>query len=253
MDTKSRLFSAVSPEEARNLERAMNVGGNASYPYKLFSPFTFSQQFRVPVPGQEGMFSFSVENIWQGLKIIDGLPDFSLFTLEPKKRKGHVQGHLFKKDILGYIDARKEIFQPAYFYYLDKHVSLELKEEVVNKGLNGGLAFFDIIKNVEITNPSTPLAHSYFVALYFNEYLEEKKRAVENEIDQRYFASESRHETLADPLARSLKFYSESSSLQKSLIKFFLRSSHEDVDFYQKRYYSSLLGKIEQLYSERPK
>lgn len=247
MKRNIKLFSAVSPQKAKSLENIMDVSMRAKYPYKLFSPFTYSQDFRIPVPEQKEMFSYSVENIWQGLKIIEGSPDFSIFTEKPKKRKGKVQGHLFGSDLLEYIEARKKIFQPVYFHYLENYITNDLKEEVLGLGLEGGLAFHDIMKNVDIDNTETPLAHAYFTALYFNDYLNRRKEEVKKEIDDRFFKSESRHETLADPLARSLEYYSESSNTQRLLIKFFLKLEHRELDFYQRRYYSKLAEKIEQL------
>jgi hypothetical protein len=247
MTRKIKLFSAAGPKKASTLSNSMNVDGRAGYPYKLFSPFTYSQDFRIPVPGQEDMYSCCVENVWQGLKIIQGSPDFSIFTNSPVKRKGNVQGHLYDRDILDYVEARKKVFQPTYFHYLENYVDDELKEEVLKRGLKERVVFHDIMKNVDINNPETPLAHAYFVAMYFNEYSDRRLEDVKEELDKRFFENRSRHETLADPLARSLDYYGESSETEKLLIEFSLHSEHEETDEYKERYYSKLLKKIEEL------
>lgn len=77
----------VKPNQGRSLIEGIDASSKAKRPYNALSPFSFSPHFEISVPGREGVYSNSVESIWQGLKIIDGMVDFSLFKKKPKKKK----------------------------------------------------------------------------------------------------------------------------------------------------------------------
>src|SRR5580693_3107455 len=42
--------------------------------FRALNPFDFDPEHRIPVPGR-GETSCSVEAVWQGLKLVDGVPD----------------------------------------------------------------------------------------------------------------------------------------------------------------------------------
>lgn len=83
---------------------------------KQLSPFY--PHGHIPVPGMEGVFSASVEGIWQGLKVFEGEGiDRSRFTnktmLDLKRTcrtHGRCLGHMYNGDLIGYIEARKKIY-----------------------------------------------------------------------------------------------------------------------------------------------
>ena len=91
--------------------------------YKRLSPFY--PHGGIPVPFSGTVTSASVEGIWQGLKVFEseGI-DFRCFsnrTMKDLKRTvrthGHCLGHqkgLGSRQLLGYIEARKEIY-PNFF------------------------------------------------------------------------------------------------------------------------------------------
>src|SRR3989344_7554805 len=91
-------------------DQGLDVSSYGEHPYILFSPFTCNKERPIPVPGNEQVRAYSVEGIWQGLKIIDGATENSLFSRTPRKRNGVVEGHAFGDNILDYLAARKQIY-----------------------------------------------------------------------------------------------------------------------------------------------
>ena len=73
---------------SRGKDIAIDVSGYAGMPFKLLSPYTYDPNMELPVPGIPERSSYSVEGVWQGLKIVNGEIDESYFTHRPKKRKG---------------------------------------------------------------------------------------------------------------------------------------------------------------------
>ncbi len=88
----------------------------------------------IPVPFSEGYMATCVEAIWQGLKVFESADvDVSLFgndTMKNLKRTvrrygkplGHRKG-VHGTELLGYIEARKEIYLPAYRWVLENKVA----------------------------------------------------------------------------------------------------------------------------------
>ncbi len=139
--------------------------------HSILSPFSYSKDYEIPVPGQEGMTSRSVEGIWQGLKIINGSIDENFFIKRPKKRSGPVTGHLLSDEVLGIVEARKKIYIPSYFYYLNNYVDEGLYKELLRTQLNGQqVVFYDTETNGDM-RIDKPLAHSAILASYMNYWL----------------------------------------------------------------------------------
>lgn len=241
------MFKTVKPEEERKLENAVNISSYGSKPYNLFSPFTYSQDFKIPVPGLNGIFSHSVESIWQGLKVINEQTDFELFSRKPKKRKGLVEGHLFYGQLLDISNARKKIYRPSYFYYLDNYVPEEIKENLLIKVFDQWeVCLYDVEDNLDIEKPD-PFAHSVFACEYLNTYLDNMLTDAKNKIDAEYDKKELPHETLAEPLSRAIKLFEDSSEFEKKLAVYFLRFNKQVRDIYHGRYYIKLFEKLERL------
>ncbi|PIN87659.1 hypothetical protein COV12_02670 [Candidatus Woesearchaeota archaeon CG10_big_fil_rev_8_21_14_0_10_32_24] len=146
----------------------IDVSSYGASPYNLFSPFTHSPDFEIPVPGLPGVNSWSVEGIWQGLKLIDGQTDLSLLDTRPRKRVGVVEGHQFGDRILGYEEARWEIYLPAYNHYVEHCVPSEVIDSLFNLQREGKeILLFDVEDNGDIREPR-PLAHASVLATYLN-------------------------------------------------------------------------------------
>lgn len=212
-------FNAMSHETSKKVEGGIDVSSWGGVPYKKFSPFTYSSEFRIPVPGQEGVYSCSVEGIWQGLKVINGQTDFTYFDKKPKKRRGHVEGHLLGSQLLDVVDARHQIYVPSYNYYLENCIDESLKDEVLRLGLEKGITFYDLDNNLDIDNPRAPLAHSALLADYFNEHLNTRVQGVRKRIDEITTRTSAEFYTLQEALTDGLKLYDSSSETDQALLK----------------------------------
>ncbi|MBD3355307.1 hypothetical protein GF361_04965 [Candidatus Woesearchaeota archaeon] len=166
---------------------AFDVSSYADYPFNSLSPFHYSKDFEIPVPGMKGKYSNSVEGIWQGLKIIEGETDERLFNKKPKKRKGIVQGHKFGDDILGLVEARWNIFLPSYNFYLDEYASEDALSAILKKQREGKTIYlYDVEDNDDIRDPR-PYAHSAALSTYLNLKVFNKKLKPMNEAEERLF------------------------------------------------------------------
>lgn len=131
----------------------------------------------IPVPFSEGYTATCVEVIWQGLKVFEKNDiDIQLFqnaTMKNIKRTvrrfgkplGHRKG-VNGTELLGYIEARKMIYIPAYRWVLENKVSniIERLREASNKGKTIILLDYDI--NADIENTSKPLSHASLIKAY---------------------------------------------------------------------------------------
>lgn len=159
MNTAAKAFIWMPPEKGRE-SQGIDVSSQGVGEYKRFSPFSHSKKYQIPVPGQEELRADSVEGIWQGLKVIGEVTDFSLFLGKPKKRKGQPEGHLFGEELLDYGKAREKIYVPAYIYQAVNGVLGEIKEDLEGKMEQGQAVMFDVESNNSIKDLSSPYSHA---------------------------------------------------------------------------------------------
>lgn len=147
--------------------------------YKTLSPFF--PHGGIPIPFSGTVTSQSVEGIWQGLKVFEhGGVDFSCFnnkTMKNLKRTtrthgrciGHQKG-LGSKELLGYIEARKQIYVPSYNWMLENKCQKEIQhfKELLNEGKT--IVFLDYDTNDNIEDSSKPLSHASLIKKYL-EYI----------------------------------------------------------------------------------
>lgn len=157
-----------APPGARKEANGIDVSSRAPEPYCAFSPFSFSEHHFIPVPGNESVRAHSVEGIWQGLKIINGHTDPSLFSGKPHKRKGHVEGHQFGSQTLDYGNARKHIYVPAYAYHAVNNSLPTVAEDLERRVSAGDVVFSDVEANGSINDLSSPYAHSELLTRILN-------------------------------------------------------------------------------------
>lgn len=149
--------------------------------YKRLSPFY--PHGGIPVPFSGSVTSASVEGIWQGLKVFtnEGI-DFSCFTnrtMKDLKRTvrthgrclGHQKG-LGSKELLGYIEARKQIYVPSYYWMLEHKCKKEIEYFLSLLREGKTLVFLDYDTNGDIENPSKPLSHASLIKRYINSHLQ---------------------------------------------------------------------------------
>ena len=153
-------FVQFTTPDQETQSNSINVSSYGDEPYRIFSPFSSSPSYRIPVPGQEQLRSSSVESIWQGLKIINGQTDFSLFERTPRKRAGRVEGHQYGQEVLGYQEARRQIYLPAYTYHVVNNALDVVKDNLEVRLQQGTVTFYDVESNGDINDLSRPYAHA---------------------------------------------------------------------------------------------
>ena len=130
----------------------------------------------IPVPFSEGWTAACVEAIWQGLKVFEHADvDVELFknnTMKNIKRSsrqfGKPLGHrkrVHGTELLGYIEARKQIYVPTYRWVLENKVS-NIIDRLKTDSLGRILVLLDYNTNCNIDDGRTPLSHAYLIKAY---------------------------------------------------------------------------------------
>lgn len=165
----------------------IDLTSKGELPWKKFSPFY--PHGRIPIPLSPGATAWSVEGIWQALKVFEheevDRSKLTITTMKGIKRSvtkhsGKVRGHqagLFSKESLGYIEARWQIYLPAYRWVLDH----KLQDEVARLrtlGQERMVILLDYETNEDVNDPSAPLSHAGLVKRYLEDDwpTEEEKR-----------------------------------------------------------------------------
>ncbi|MBS3124713.1 hypothetical protein J4211_00445 [Candidatus Woesearchaeota archaeon] len=153
-----------------------------------FSPFI--PYGGIPVPGRREL-SDSVEGVWQGLKIIKGSIDTAYFRGKGRKRKGQPSGHLYFDKVLSYIPARERIYVPTYTFMFNKRAPASLLHQILTlAGNNTQQYFFDVDKNQDIRNTSSPLSHAAVLVQLINQRLQIQTPQLESQPVDRFQAPE---------------------------------------------------------------
>lgn len=152
----------------------IDVTSKAQDEFVKFSPFY--PIGGIPVPFTEGLVALSVEGIWQGLKVFEGNDiDTSLFSkrdmknLKRTKRKyGRCLGHrkgVHGEELLGYIEARKQIYLPCYKWVLENKLQkLVTAVRIISK--NKPVVLLDYNTNPDVNNPKSALSHASLIKAY---------------------------------------------------------------------------------------
>ncbi len=164
------------PKLERDLPEAtiIDVTSKAAEPWVRFSPFF--PHGGIPIPFTDGRTAQSVEGIWQALKV------FETADVDPKKldvtamkglkrtvrKNGRCLGHregLEGKRLLGYLEARREIYLPIYTWVLEHKLTQEL-DQLRQHVVRGDVVLLDYETNTDITNLTKPLSHAGLVAAF---------------------------------------------------------------------------------------
>ena len=130
----------------------------------------------IPVPFSEGYTAMCVEAIWQGLKVFESADvDVSMFANDTMKnikrtvrRFGKPLGHrkgVNGTELLGYIEARKQIYLSAYKWVLENKVA-NIIERLREASKTKTIVLLDYTTNCDIDNPKTPLSHAFLIKAY---------------------------------------------------------------------------------------
>jgi len=137
----------------------------------------FYPHYDIPVPFSEGYTATCVEAIWQGLKVFESSDvDVQMFQNDTMKnikrtvrRFGKPLGHrkgVNGKELLGYIEARKQIYIPTYKWVLENKVA-DIIERLRNASNSGKtIVLLDYDTNADVENAKKPLSHASLIKAY---------------------------------------------------------------------------------------
>lgn len=130
----------------------------------------------IPVPFSDGVVAECVEGIWQGLKVFEneGI-DKSMFrnkTMKNIKRTvrthGKVLGHqkgVNSSVILGYVEAKQQIYIPTFKWVLENKVS-HIIDRLRNASKDKTIILLDYNTCCDVDSPAKPLSHAYLIKAY---------------------------------------------------------------------------------------
>lgn len=130
----------------------------------------------IPVPFSDNMTAECVEAVWQGLKVFESADvDVSMFqngTMKNIKRTvrkfgkplGHRKG-VNGTELLGYIEARKQIYIPTYKWVLENKVQ-NIIERLKEASRTKDIVLLDYNTNCDVDDPKQPLSHAFLVKAY---------------------------------------------------------------------------------------
>ena len=157
----------------------VDVTSRGPEPWRRFSPFY--PHGGIPVPGLDGTQAQSVEGLWQGLKVFeheDTDPDkLEVTTMRGIKRpaggrRGAVRGHRLGPGgaavLLGYAEARRQIYLPAYRWVLENRLGPELAE-LRALAAHRRLVLLDYETNADLADLTRPLSHAALVKAFLEE------------------------------------------------------------------------------------
>ena len=130
----------------------------------------------IPVPFSEGYIATCVEAIWQGLKVFESCDvDVQMFKNDTMKnikrtvrRFGKPLGHrkgVHGTELLGYIEARKQIYIPTYKWVLENKVTWII-EKLREASKTKTIVLLDYDTNADVENAKKPLSHASLIKAY---------------------------------------------------------------------------------------
>ena len=130
----------------------------------------------IPVPFSNGFTATCVEAIWQGLKGFENADvDVQMFQNDTMKnikrtvrRFGKPLGHrkgVNGTELLGYIEARKQIYIPTYRWVLENKVT-NIIERLREASKTKTIVLLDYDTNSDVENPKKPLSHASLIKAY---------------------------------------------------------------------------------------
>ena len=130
----------------------------------------------IPVPFSEEYTATCVEGIWQGLKVFENEDiDISMFLNDTMKgikrtvrKHGRVLGHrkgVHGTEILGYVEAKHQIYIPAYRWMLE-HRAMEIIERLRKASETKTFVLLDYNTCCNVDDVTKPLSHAYLVKAY---------------------------------------------------------------------------------------
>ena len=169
VESRRRKIGAAGPGAL-----VIDVTSKGPAPWVRLSPFY--PHGGIPVPMSPGVFSASVEGIWQALKVFANADvdagKLQVTTMKGIKRSvrrhGEVRGHrdgLYGSNLLPYETARRQIYLPAYRWTLE-HRTADLVDDLRRLSAERDVVLLDYTTNADVADLSTPLSHAALIRLY---------------------------------------------------------------------------------------
>lgn len=151
-----------------------DVTSQADTRLKELSPFY--PHYDIPVPFSNGYTATCIEAIWQGLKVFESCDvDVEMFKNDTMKnikrtvrRFGKPLGHrkgVHGTELLGYIEARKQIYIPTYKWVLENKVTWII-EKLKEASKTKTIVLLDYDTNADVENAKKPLSHASLIKAY---------------------------------------------------------------------------------------
>ena len=152
-----------------------DVTSGAKDGLRKLSPFY--PHYDIPVPFSEGYTAACVEAVWQGLKVFESCDvDVQIFQNDTMKnikrtvrRFGKPLGHrkgVHGTELLGYVEARKQIYIPTYKWVLEHKVA-DIIERLRAASQSGKtIVLLDYDTNADVENTKQPLSHASLIKAY---------------------------------------------------------------------------------------
>ena len=151
-----------------------DVTSGAKDEFVELSPFY--PHYGIPVPFSEGYTATCVEAIWQGLKVFEGEDvDVQMFQNDTMKnikrtvrRFGKPLGHrkgVNGTELLGYVEARKQIYIPTYRWVLENKV-FDIIERLRDASKTKTIVLLDYDTNADVENVKKPLSHASLIKAF---------------------------------------------------------------------------------------
>lgn len=130
----------------------------------------------IPIPFSKGYTAYSVEGIWQGLKVFENEDiDTSVFyndTMKGIKRTvrkhGRVLGHrkgVHGTEILDYVEAKHQIYIPTYRWMLE-HKAMDIIKRLRKASETTTIILLDYNICDDVDSETKPLSHANLVKAY---------------------------------------------------------------------------------------
>ncbi len=171
---ESRRKKPSTIEKAWPGALVIDVTSKGEEPWVRFSPFY--PHGGIPIPNTPGVFAQSVEGLWQGLKVFEhediDPSRWEITDMRAIKRagraRGKVVGHRFgvgSEVLLGYRDARYQIYLPVYQWVLENRLADEV-ERLRAEAAEKTVVLLDYETNGVVEDLSAPLSHAALVKCY---------------------------------------------------------------------------------------
>lgn len=151
-----------------------DVTSQADTGLRKLSPFY--PHYDIPVQFSEGYTATCVEAVWQGLKVFESCDvDVEMFKNDTMKnikrtvrRFGKPLGHrkgVNGLELLGYLEARKQIYIPTYKWVLENKV-VDIIERLREASKTKTIVLLDYDTNADVENAKKPLSHASLIKAY---------------------------------------------------------------------------------------